>query len=466
WVFNELVPIEEIEQYNLREGNSLIGQVYQSDVISERDDDSVNHLKSFHWHQAFPDVFRDKRGFDVIIGNPPYGNLLSQVEKDAFLDSFDADMMRGREGTWNAASLFIIRAYQLLNEFGELGFLVPNSILRVGQFQKTRRFLLEPFNLWSIADEGNPFDDVTLEMVTIYCSVGNTTSSCVEVISRRKDLEASHSVSKDNFTSSRIFSIYHDNLFSQIQGIGTRGVLNAVRGRDIPKTNIRDAPTRKFNVPYATKGRSINRYRIEERYLKYSDDWFQRDSAMSESNNSEFLVATKNFPYPRCVIKPKGMIHGGGIVRIIPLRHDDNIRAIGLVLNSQLSRYVCTRYLTNYSQLTTCLNTGIINEFPVAYPEEPEVYAKLFDLLQLAHSGPGSILEIATLDSIADALVYSLYLQPNHGLDSIIDTLRKSNGDSITKSISSLSHEDVQSEVHDMLNHQIVRRISASPRMN
>ena len=466
WISNGSSSINSKQQYNIMEGNSLLGRVHRSDIWSNDEEISLRPHKPFHWHEAFPRVFDRKKGFDVIIGNPPYGNLLSPEEKKILLETNDYDVMSGKDGTWNAASLFIARTYQLLNEFGELGFLVPNSILRVGQFQKIRRFLLSPYNLWRIVDEGNPFDDVTLEMVSIFCSAGNVFNPTIEIHSRRKDLEGSHDVNHHVFASSRIFPIYHDEIFELIQSRGTKGILKAVRGRDIPVANLEDQLIGKFTVPYATKGRSIHRYRIEEDYLKYADDWFLQDYALSESYNNEFLVATKNFPYPRCIIKPKGMIHGGGIVRIIPIGKEDNLRAIGLVLNSRLSRFVCTRYLTNYSQLTTCLNTGIIDEFPIVYPEEPENFAKLFDLLQQAYSENYKPRDLSMLDSIADALVFSAYFSPSKEMECILNALRNADVASIPECIELFSHDDVLSEVDEIFDDSIIRRINKSPRMN
>ncbi len=464
WLYNGSSSNYDEPLFNLKVGNSLIGNIICSDNKSYIEE-IPKALNPFHWHKGFPEVFADKNGFDVIIGNPPYGNLLSQSEKEIIRKTFDYDIMKGREGTWNAASLFIVRVFQLLNRNGELGFLVPNSILRVGQFLKTRRFLLNPFNLWSIIDEGNPFDDVTLEMVSIFCSVG-TESSDVIVRSRREEVAGSHIVSRDVFSSNQIYTIYHDDLLSHIQNIGTSGVLKATRGRDIPVSNLSRNHHGDFTVPYATKGRSVNRYRVVEEHLRYSNDWFLNDSALSESYNNEFLVATKNFPYPRCIVKPKGMIHGGGIVRIIPQYREYDIRALGLILNSQLSRYICTRYLTNYSQLTTCLNTGIISEFPIVYPEEQGVFSNLFDLLHYAHSTSMSEEEISLLESTADAIVYASYFPSLGNSDRILDALRDIGRKTFKEINDHLTHDDVQTELHSILNQSIVRNISASPRMN
>ncbi|MDQ7082256.1 MAG: Eco57I restriction-modification methylase domain-containing protein [Aquificota bacterium] len=49
--------------------------------------DKLKHAKSipwerkmFHWVFEFPEVFLNGNGFDVVIGNPPYGRLKQIIE--------------------------------------------------------------------------------------------------------------------------------------------------------------------------------------------------------------------------------------------------------------------------------------------------------------------------------------------------------------------------------------------------
>ncbi|MHA2426063.1 MAG: Eco57I restriction-modification methylase domain-containing protein, partial [Candidatus Thorarchaeota archaeon] len=209
WLYNGSSSDYNKPSFNLKVGNSLIGNIRSSDTNSYVGE-IPKTIRPFQWYKEFTEVFASRNGFDVIIGNPPYGNLLSQSEKEIIRNTYDYDIMSGREGSWNAATLFIVRVFHLLNRTGELGFLVPNSILRVGQFLKTRKFLLEPLNLWGITDDGKPFDDVTLEMVSIFCSAGESPHASIEIRSRRDGLVDFHRVSRNALASSRIYSIYND----------------------------------------------------------------------------------------------------------------------------------------------------------------------------------------------------------------------------------------------------------------
>jgi hypothetical protein len=65
------------EEWEELEGN-LIGQAYHTDA-----EEALAHLPPFHFPIAFPEVFlRDRAGFDVILGNPPWEK--TQVEEHSF----------------------------------------------------------------------------------------------------------------------------------------------------------------------------------------------------------------------------------------------------------------------------------------------------------------------------------------------------------------------------------------------
>jgi hypothetical protein len=208
-------------------------------------------------------------------------------------------------------------------------------------------------------------------------------------------------------------------------------MLSATRGRDIPKSHVSDGRGPRFSIPYLTSGRSVKRYYIDSDYVTFTDDWFRQDSGLMHSYTNELLVATKNFRYPRCVIKPKGFLHGGGIVRIdSPEELDD--KALGLILNSRLVRYVCKRYLTNYSELTTCLNTGIMNDLPMRIPEDQEIFRTVFSVLSQLHSPdrPSNPDLVPFFERLGNALVYELFFGGDELQRSVFDCLDSEYGES------------------------------------
>lgn len=109
------------------------------------------NLSPFHWELAYPHVFlstpdENMRGFDVIIGNPPY-DVLSEREIGQNIDhlkqfvDLDPTLQASKVGKNNLYKLFILRSLELLTEGGYLGFIVPMTLLGDEQASMLRRQL-------------------------------------------------------------------------------------------------------------------------------------------------------------------------------------------------------------------------------------------------------------------------------------------------------------------------------------
>jgi type I restriction-modification system DNA methylase subunit len=70
---------------NIKCGNSLIGpDFYKNKQMSFLDDEERYRINVFDWQAEFPEIMKSG-GFDVVIGNPPYGASLSQEEASYLL---------------------------------------------------------------------------------------------------------------------------------------------------------------------------------------------------------------------------------------------------------------------------------------------------------------------------------------------------------------------------------------------
>lgn len=118
------------------------------------------HVEMFHWELEFPEVFlaadgslRRDRGFDAVLGNPPYIRI-QQMDREL------AAWCRKRFGTvafgsFDAYIVFIDRAFGLLRSDGRLGFIVPNKFLKLDAGKKLRASLAEGGVVEEIVDFGD-----------------------------------------------------------------------------------------------------------------------------------------------------------------------------------------------------------------------------------------------------------------------------------------------------------------------
>ena len=127
---NEKITIRKEIDKNIRQ---QINQSYPK--IDMTNIDICANSYFFLWHTYFADVFKgannlDNSGFDIVIGNPPYGAKLSQEDKEVLKKKYiSAQTIKGiQKGSLDTYTLFIELGYNLLKKGGNLGFIVPISI--------------------------------------------------------------------------------------------------------------------------------------------------------------------------------------------------------------------------------------------------------------------------------------------------------------------------------------------------
>jgi hypothetical protein len=99
----------------------------------------------FHWELEFPEAFQgENRGFDVVIGNPPWEKIsASATEKPYLSEAFKAI----KEGEINFYTLFLYRCNYLARQNGRIGQLVPNTWLINKYDRLLRKFILESYHI-------------------------------------------------------------------------------------------------------------------------------------------------------------------------------------------------------------------------------------------------------------------------------------------------------------------------------
>ena len=186
---------------NIKSGNSLIDTDYYS---GELDFGPEKKIKPFSWRKGFPEVFNIKEpslnqdlksqfnkikelstetdklidkytlkepvspygvfsGFDIVLGNPPYGALFSNAESEYF-------KIKYHTAVWRCESylIFIEQALRLLKNDGYLGFIVPDTLLNLGFTQPARELLLRNSKLQEVIGlPSNVFSGVTVDTIIL-----------------------------------------------------------------------------------------------------------------------------------------------------------------------------------------------------------------------------------------------------------------------------------------------------------
>lgn len=149
--------------YNIQCGNSLIGPDFydnQFDLFP----DQMKKINAFDWHRAFPEVFQSG-GFNCVIGNPPYGALLTESE-DAYL----RNQFKTASYQLDTYSLFIELGSNLTIQSGIIGFIVPSAWVASVYDLRLRKFLFDHSTIGTIViTPKQTFKDATVEtLILIY----------------------------------------------------------------------------------------------------------------------------------------------------------------------------------------------------------------------------------------------------------------------------------------------------------
>lgn len=157
-------------------------------IEKEHEDIKNNKIydHSFEWRFEFPALLNDEgdfMGFDIIIGNPPFGAKLSNIEKNIFKEYYSDVHMRTPE----TYCYFISLAFKLVNSNGIVSYIVPNNMFFQNENEKTRSLLLFSHQLFRAINLGdNTFENADVPTCIFIARSKGTENYEVEYSDYRK----------------------------------------------------------------------------------------------------------------------------------------------------------------------------------------------------------------------------------------------------------------------------------------
>jgi len=326
---------------NIKCGNSLISEP------------EVAREKAFDWHKEFPQVF-ENGGFDVIIGNPPYGVNFNEKEKQYFT-KFD-DLVPDFE-----IYIYFISLYsKILKPEGLLSYIFPNTFLSTLFGKKYRDNLFNNVSIYQIVDLSNDhtFEDASVR--TCIFSFSNTNS---EYNTKLYKLENKEFIFKNIYSKIDILKETENilSLFSQSN-----------EEKSIIKKILKNSPLKSFFevsqglIPY-DKYRGHDEYTIKNRIWHadcQKDETYRQELKGSDINRyilkwngnlwisyGEWLAAPRDQKYFTkervlvreitadrllCTYTDKEFYNTPSIINIINEKHTLNLKYCLVVLNSAL----------------------------------------------------------------------------------------------------------------------------------
>jgi len=337
---------------NIRRGNSLI------------DDESIAGREAFKWEKEFEEIIANG-GFSVVVGNPPYGAELSEIERD-----FVSQRFKFAGSNKNTALLFIEKSVELLSDKGRFGMIVPKS-LAFSQLWKSGRELIKN-HLTTVVDVSKAFKDVLLEQMIIILDKSAIAKNYV-----LQDIFSKESISIDKkFIDSTDSIILHGekNDFEIFKKMN----LSLKYLSSITKTS-RGLPFQKYLTKDKTKypivkGKTISRYNF-----RFSEEFLPDEIIEGNKNKTNFLkqpkimsqriVAHVTRPTDHIIIMSAldrlGLMNVDTVENTILTDKDYSLEFLLCLLNSKLISWYAYRYIFSKAIRTMDFDDYYIGKIPL-----------------------------------------------------------------------------------------------------
>ena len=163
-IYNQIV-MEQISS-----NNRIVDDYYQ--VIQQASKPFVL------WQLYFPNVFRNNGGFDIVIGNPPYVNI---VNLEA---NYRAYLQKHYTITKNKVDLyayFVEMSKKIINNDGQITFIIPQTWKATDSFEKFRRLIFDNFRLLQVVNLNMGTFDAVVRPVIIQLQSGSTSDYVISI---------------------------------------------------------------------------------------------------------------------------------------------------------------------------------------------------------------------------------------------------------------------------------------------
>ncbi len=119
-----------------------------------------------------------KSNFTTIIGNPPWGYIYSDEQKKILRENYTATTNSNIE----SYDIFIEQSLRLLQEKGQLAFVLPEAMLNVKAHSDIRKTIINEANIKEIKYLGNAFDGVQCPCIILRLEKTNNLNSTIGMI--------------------------------------------------------------------------------------------------------------------------------------------------------------------------------------------------------------------------------------------------------------------------------------------
>lgn len=383
----------------------------------------------FDFKLYFHEVFKEKGGFDVVIGNPPYVLLQNLDLSIQILNAYSKYYVA--QYKTDLFHLFIEKGINLANKIGILTYITPNTFLKNKFTNKLRQYIYENTCIRDVVlFYIRVFEQVSVDnSVFTFCKPKDKYESINVFQIRDEFFEQSLEINKIQFNPK---SIKSPEYYMNFDMDGTALKINSIiKEKSFPLKEIGNAyfgiqtfdrkkyvSMQKVNSYFqpVIDGSNITRYHIAEA-IEYVD--FSQKSIKSGGNKSVYesdrIVVRQIGKYPEGAICAKGIYTLNTIYNINITNSYYNLHYILAIINSSLIKYF---WLTNFSDNKMTfpkIKKHPLESLPIIRqdPKIQNIFERLVKYLVYLQSVNNKNVKVSLsyFEQLIDGMVFELYFE-------------------------------------------------------
>ncbi|MCX5819474.1 MAG: Eco57I restriction-modification methylase domain-containing protein [Deltaproteobacteria bacterium] len=375
-------------------------------------------------------MFGIREGFDVVIGNPPYGAKFSEAEKHTLLRLF-----RHQDYQLDSYLLFIERAFDLLSPGGIVDFIIPNPWLTNLKLKKIRRFLFTEKSIQEIAHYSRKVFDAVVdnEVVIIRNEPPYSNSVTVKLVSEGDSsvrvVEQSKWATLEGEPVNIFFDPSHEAIIEKVMSntvllkdlcIVTVGMKPYQVGKGVPTQTRATVDNRVFDATICKdksyrallRGRDIDKYTNKwdgNRWIKYGDHLAEpRPSAGFDA--LEKIVIRQTGDSLIATLDRKQFVCMNNMHTIVQRDGNYDLRFILGLLNSRLLNYYFQWLNPEKGEALAEVKKEHVEKLIIKRPSEKQhkdIVAFVSHILAAKAADPAA--DTSAMEREIDRIVYELY---------------------------------------------------------
>ncbi|MFZ4457165.1 MAG: Eco57I restriction-modification methylase domain-containing protein [Bacteroidales bacterium] len=361
-----IIPINEKPDYlKLIKEKTLEAQAKSEQALALSQEAIELSKKAYEYAEQLeavqePTAKYGNKGFDVVIGNPPYGAFFNDVEKEYLEKNYTT-----YEYQLNSYSIFYEKGFSILKEKGILGFITPATFTYQFYFKRLRNFLqkfrqiaickycYEVFEdagigdsvSWITRKSKNDYSQISVLICNSEKDIQN--ESLLVDYDRLQSNDSTYNLSNNSLDISRFQNTSFEplDLISEI----IVGIKPYQTGKGTPKQTAEDVKEKRFTSDIKIDetfikcviGKDFHKYKfinVPEMYLSYGK-WLA-EPRESAPFFEEKIILRQTADSLICNLDTSGWINLNNVYNIGQKNHGYNLRYILSLLNSKLLNFL------------------------------------------------------------------------------------------------------------------------------